>query len=167
MSRSNIQLFGMETVSDYLALCVEAVHDLKGQEDSVLKGFAAILALNHMADWLRYKLSESERVQLGLPNKPLDDPVASFFEKQNGDLVLVRQIANGFKHLRPVHSTQRVAGYGVGPYGIGPFGAPYLLIDLGDDKDSSERWCVGLDLCQRVLDWWQAVLMPIVKKEGS
>ena len=167
MSRSSTQLFGVDTVSDYIALCSEAVGDLKRQQDSVLKGFSAILALNHLPDWLRYKLSEAERQKLGLPTQSINEPVNDFFEVQNESLKLVRQIANGFKHLRPVYATERVEGYGAGPYRIGPYGAPYLLIDLGDDNDPSERWCVGLDLCQRVLAWWQQTLAPIVDKEGS
>lgn len=167
MTQSSTQLFGMETVSDYLALCGEAVNDLKGQQDSVLKGFSAILALNHLPDWLQYKLTEAERQKLRLPTQSTNASVKDFFEAQNENLKLVRQIANGFKHLRPVHSTERVEGYGAGPYGIGPYGAPYLLIDLGGDKEPAERWLVGLDLCQCVLVWWQKLLSPIISKEGS
>lgn len=167
MTRSSTQLFGLDKISDYIALCSEAVNDLKGQQDSVLKGFSAILALNHLPDWLQYKLTEAERQKLGLATLPADGPVKDFFENQNENIKLVRQIANGFKHLRPVLSTERVEGYGVGPYGIGPYGAPYLLIDLGGDKQPAERWCVGLDLCERVLAWWQDTLSPITSKEGN
>ena len=167
MNRASAQLFGVDTVSDYLALCSEAVNDLKGQQDSVLKGFSAILALNHLPDWLRYKLNEAERQKLGLPTQSTDAPVNEFFEAQNENLKMVRQIANGFKHLRPVHSTERAEGYGAETYGIGPYGTPYLLIDLGEDKEPAERWCVGLDLCQRVLAWWQGTLSPINGKEGK
>lgn len=167
MTRSSTQLFGLDKISDYIALCSEAVNDLKGQQDSVLKGFSAILALNHLPDWLRYKLTDAERQKLGLPMQPTNAPVNDFFEAQNENLKLVRQIANGFKHLRPVHSTERVEGYGAGPFGVGPFGRPYLLIDLGADKELAQRWCVGLDLCQRVLTWWQNTLEPITGKEGS
>ena len=35
----------------------------------------------------------------------------------------------GTKYCRPVHSTEHVAGFGIGPFAIGPYGAPYLLID--------------------------------------
>lgn len=167
MTRSSTQLFGMETVSDYLALCSEAVKDLKGQQDSVLKGFSAILALNHLPDWLQYKLTKAERQKLGLLTQSIDKPVNDFFEAQNKDLKLVRQVANGFKHLRPVHATERVEAYGGGPYGIGPCSAPYLLIDLGSDTQPAERWCVGFDLCQRVLAWWQDTLSPIFNKGGN
>ena len=166
MTRSETQLFGVNTVDDYLALCSEAVGEFTAQQDSVLKGFTAILVLNHLPDWLRYKLTAAERNTLGLSSQP-EAEVVSALEARNADLTLVRQIANGFKHLRPVHPTQKVEGYGNGPFGVGPFGVPYLLIDLGEDEDTSKRWCLGLNLCERVLAWWQAELAAIVTMEDS
>lgn len=166
MTRSGVKMFGVDTVQDYISFCREAVEALKEEQDSVLRGFTAILALNHVPDWLRYKLTQSDGQSLGISDFSLEMSVKFFFEDQNNDLKLVRNIANGFKHLRRVHPTERIAGYGVGPYGVGPFGSPYLLIDLGEGYEPSERWCVGLDLCQRTLNWWEKTLSPVLNRGG-
>lgn len=122
---------------------------------------ASIPALNHVPDWLRYKLTSAQRQKLGLVDSRAGEPLKEHFESKNAELVRIREVANGFKHLKPVHSTQIIAGYGLGPFGIGPFGAAYLLIDLGADKPPSDRWDVGLNLCQRVLAWWRAELSKV------
>lgn len=159
-------MFGLDTIGDYLAFCSVAVAELEREQDNVLRAFAAILALNHLPDWLRYKLTAVDRDALGLPGSSVGDCVQSHFESQNIDLRRVRDIANGFKHLRPTHSTGVIAGYGRGPYGVGPYGAPYLLIDLGGSHSPDERWDVGLSLCQRTLEWWQQKLL-ILKDRGT
>lgn len=158
MSRQATKIFGIDTVGDYLAFCDAAVAELEQQQDNVLRAFTAILALNHVPDWLQYKLTSAERTKLGIVDVKVGEPVKDHFEALNADLKRVRDIANGFKHLKPVHSTQVVEGYGQGPYGIGPYGAPYLLIDLGEHLPLNERWDVGLSLCQRVLGWWKSRL---------
>ena len=158
MSRQATKIFGIDTIADYLAFCAEAVAELEQDQGSVLRAFAAVLALNHIPDWLQYKLTDDQRTTLGLTGSKLGDPVKDWFEAQNADLTLVRDIANGFKHLRPNHSTDVVAGYGRGPFGVGPFGAPYLLIDLGDYPLANERWVVGLSLCKRTMEWWREQL---------
>jgi hypothetical protein len=162
MTRQATKMFGIDTIGEYLAFCSEAVADFEREQDNVLRAFAAILALNHIPDWLQYKLTTAQRNALGLAGSQGGDPVKDHFEARNADVGRVRDIANGFKHLRPVHSTQKVAGYGQGPYGIGPYDAPYLLIDLGDDKPPSERWDVGFDLCKRVLEWWRTELQTLM-----
>lgn len=154
MTRQASKIFDIDTIGEYLAFCAEAVAELEKDQDNVVRAFAAILALNHIPDWLQHKLTVEQRSAIGLTGSQLSNTVKDYFEGRNTDIKRVREIANGFKHLRPVYSTQKVAGYGQGPYGIGPFGAPYLLIDLGDDKPANERWDVGFDLCKRVLSWW-------------
>ena len=167
MTHKSTSLFGIDTISDYLELCREAVEALAQQQDSVLRGFTAILALNHLADWLEGKVPKADLIKTSISFHETPSKKRDVIEASNPDLKLVRQIANGFKHLKPVHSTQHIAGYGVGPNGVGPFGVPYLLIDLGEDKVLGERWCVGLDLCKRVLAWWQITLAPILHEEGN
>ena len=162
VDRQSVSLFGVESVGDYLRLCEGAVAALSEDQASVLKGFTSILALNHFSDWLRYKLSADERTTLGLTSNKPGDTVIDDFESLNGDLKLVRSLANGFKHLRPIDPTSKIEGYGLVPYGVGPYGSPYLLIDLGDDKEPGDRWVVGVDLCQRVLKWWSETLCPIL-----
>jgi hypothetical protein len=167
MTRHATKIFGIDTIDDYLVLCAEAVAKLQQDEDDVLSAFAAILALNHIPDWLQHKLTDVKRDALGLVGSRVGDAVKDYFEGQNPDLKRVRDIANGFKHLKPVHPTEKITGYGSGPYGVGPFGAPYLLIDLGEDKPASERWDVGFDLCQRVLEWWRAELSKLDHPTGE
>jgi hypothetical protein len=154
-------MFGIETVDDYLTFCTKTVGELGADQGNVLRGFAAILVLNHVPDWLQYKLDQAQRQALGIQSLQPGAPVKDFFENQNADIRLVRELANGFKHLRPTHSTDAVSGFGRGPAGIGPFDQPYLLIDLGDGLPPTERWVVGLDLCERTLNWWLRTLLPI------
>ena len=158
MSRQSTIMFGIDTVDQYLAFCEESVAELKLAQDNVLRAFTAILALNHIPDWLQYKLTPEQRQMLGLSELRAGESVKAEFEARNSDIVRVREIANGFKHLRINTSTQRVGGYGVGPWGVGPYGTSYLLIDLGDDKPADERWDVALSLCERVLSWWRSEL---------
>nr|WP_281720604.1 hypothetical protein [Nitrosomonas nitrosa] len=160
MTRQSTCMFGIDSIDDYLVFCSEAVAELEADQDNVLRAFTAILALNHIPDWLQYKLTDLQRTALGLGGSQAGS-VKDHFEAVNGDLRRVRNIANGFKHLRPVHPTENVPGYGKGPYGIGPFGMPYLVIDFGEHLPREERWDVGLDLCKRTFDWWQETLKSI------
>lgn len=166
MTRSDASIFNLESISDYLAFCQQALAEFENDQANVLRGFSAILAINHIPDWLQYKLSASQRSTLGISGQA-EEPVINHFEAQNADLKLIRSIANGFKHLRPMHSTQRVSGYEQGPYGVGPFGAPYLLIDKGEECDLSVRWAVGLGLCKKVFDYWQQTLQPILEEQRN
>lgn len=166
-NRSSVTMFGIETIGQYLALCEEAVSDLAAKQDNVLKGFSAILALNHIPDWLEHKASEAQLACVGIVLDGDTRKKRDHIEAANSDLRLVRQIANGFKHLKPVHPTGQIAGYGHGPFGVGPYGQPYLLIDLGAEKELSQRWLVCLDLCQRTLRWWQETLSQIVLVEDA
>lgn len=161
MTRQATRMFGIDTIADYLAFCAEAVAEFERDQDNVLRAFAAILSLNHIPDWLRYKLTEDERKALALPVSKAGECVQRHFEGQNNDLQQLRDIANGFKHLRPTHSTDVISGFGRGPYGIGPFGESYLLLDRGDHLPVNERWDVGLSLCKRTLEWWQNQLSPL------
>lgn len=159
MTRDQVELFGISSVADYLKLCGQSVDELEADQASVLRGFTAVLLLNHIPSWLQHKLSSDERSVLGMSDTRAGQPVNELFHGKTGDLDLVRSIANGFKHLQPVNLTERIVGYGKGPFGIGPFGKPYLLINLGDDLPANRRWETGLGLCRRVLDWWQKRLM--------
>lgn len=163
MTRQRTKMFGIDTVAQYLEFCTEAVTEFEREQDNVLRAFGAILALNHIPDWLRYKLTDKQRATLHIASSRVGDSVTAHFESHNEDLKRVRDIANGFKHLRPTHSTEVVAGYGRGPYGVGPYGAPYLLIDLGADLSPNKRWDVGLSLCKRVIQWWRNQLLPLTE----
>lgn len=159
--RADVTLFGVDTVADYLRLCDQAVSELGSDQANVLRGFTAILALNHLPDWLRYKLSPDERMTLNLEAR-VETPLQVSFESRNAELRLIRDLANGFKHLRPVDPTGRIHGFGTGPFGVGPFGVPYLLIDLGERLGGTARWTDCYSLCQRVLTWWHEQLVAII-----
>jgi hypothetical protein len=58
------------------------------------------------------------------------------------------------KYCAPVHSTEKIEGFGMGPYGIGPFGASYLLIDLGAEKAPADRWLVASDMLREIVKFW-------------
>ena len=167
MNRQETQLFGIGTIGEYLAFCAEAVAEFKVAQDNLLRAFSAILALNHLLDWLQYKLTVEERHALSLAESKIGVSVKEEFESRNADIKRVREIANGFKHLRLEHPTEKIAGYGQGPYGTAPYGESYLLVDLGENMPSGERWVVGSDLCKRVLDWWRAELSKIDTDTGE
>ena len=166
MTRSDTSIFNLNTIANYLEFCTQAVDEFAKDQASVLRGFSAILALNHIPDWLQYKLSSDQRNLLALNGKEQTE-VKTYFETDNPELKLIRSIANGFKHLRPTNSTRKVNGYGQGPYGVGPFGASYLLIDKGEEFDNAARWTVGLSLSQRVLEYWKNKLAPILEENDS
>jgi hypothetical protein len=167
MTRQNSAMFGMVSIEDYLEFCAQAVAEFEQDQASVLRAFAAVLALNHIADWLQYKLTQEQRNTLGLGISKVDEPVKDHFEDQRDELKLVRKIANGFKHLTPSPTNQLVEGYGSGPYGVGPYGASHLLIDGGDGLPTPERWIVALSLCTRTLVWWKDQLAVVVPTNGE
>lgn len=161
VNRSQTSIFGVSTIQQYLDLCERAVAQLHQSPEDVLRGYTAILAINHIPDWLQYKLSERQRSDLHLKSILVGTELKDDFESENDDLTLIRQIANGFKHLRAVHSTHKIEGFGMGPYGIGPFGRPYLLIDKGEELDLTARWDVASSLAQRTMEWWLTRLSAI------
>lgn len=55
MIRQAKTMFSIVSIEDYLAFCAEAVARFERRQDDVLPAFAAILALNHISDWLQYK----------------------------------------------------------------------------------------------------------------
>jgi hypothetical protein len=83
----------------------------------------------------------------------------AWLEKNCPHFTVVQELANGTKHCRPVHSTKKIAGYGMGPYGIGPWGAPYLLVDLGDSLPNHERYLVASDVLRAVVAFWKKFFM--------
>ncbi|MER0204525.1 MAG: hypothetical protein DU480_11860 [Nitrosomonas sp.] len=165
MTRSDATVFNLTTIAEYLEFCSQAVDEFARDQANVLRGFSAILSLNHISDWIQYKLSAEQRSTLGISGK-VGTSVKDYFEAKNEELALIRSIANGFKHLRPVHSTRQISGYGEGPFGIGPFGTTYLIIDKGEHFENAERWTDGLSLSKSVLEYWKRTLEPILEKSN-
>lgn len=162
--RGSVNLFGVESVADYLRLCEEAVAEFAEDQGNVLRGFTAILTLNHLPDWLEHKLLPDEKSRVGISTGNTRS-LRNGIEVDNPELTLVRELANGFKHLRPIDPTEQISGYGQGPFGVGPWGTPYLLIDLGEECDS--RWVIGLELCQQVLNWWVSKLDQVLPSSNG
>lgn len=166
MTRATVTMFGMDTIKDYMSFCGEAVCEFEADQGSVVRGFTAILALNHLPDWLQCKLTPAEAGVLHLPHLTSGGTeVKIHFEALSADVTLVRELANGFKHLKRSSSgasTEAVSGYGVGPYGVGPFGSDYLLIDRGPGVTAADQYEDAFSVCQRLLAWWNQQLAPIV-----
>jgi hypothetical protein len=156
--RESVEIFELNSVEDYLNFCTESIQELEVDQANVLRGFTALLALNHLPDWLLYKLTTTEREILDLRCHRPGKKLRCDFENRNTDLTLVRSLANGFKHLKPQDPTGKIKGYGKGRFGIGHYGTPYLLIDKGEHLEDQERYTTCLELCQSVLDWWQKQL---------
>lgn len=161
MSRKETSIFGLETITHYMRFCEEAVKQLKNDQANLLFGFSAILALNHIPDWLHHKLTADQRKVLSVSSLS-EAGLREYFKNKNNDVKLIRSIANGFKHLRLSTDTRKIEGYGAGPCGVGPYGVPYLLIDRGDDFEDKDRWATGLLLCQNALDFWFKELESIL-----
>ena len=101
-----------------------------------------ILSFYHLHEWVwaRWlKLRPDVQVMLGIRRRKKGE-FTDWLDAKCPHFGLLQELANGTKHCRPVHSTQHVKGFGRGPFGFGPFGAPYLLIDLGDEHPPAERY---------------------------
>lgn len=91
--------------------------------------------------------------KLGIRNNKRE--FIEWLDTNSPNFELLQKLANGTKHCTPVHSTNKVAGYGQGPYGIGPYGAPYLLIDLGDSVDNAKRYLVASTILGEIVQFWE------------
>jgi len=75
---------------------------------------------------------------------------------------LIRELTNGAKHAKPVHSGGQVTGYGRGPFGIGPCGKAYLLIDL-ERGEGTDRYLVASEIIQQAAEF----MIALSKEVGS
>jgi len=104
--------------------------------------------------WARWLKANAPRYLSGNLIKSKSDFVA-WLEINCPYFGLLQELANGSKHCSPVHSTDKIEGYGMGPYGIGPFGTSYLLIDLGDNRSPSERYLVANEILGEIVEFWE------------
>ena len=115
----------------------------------------SILSLYHLHEWVWAKWLKQRvdaQAKLGIRRDKKD--FTAWLDTNCPHFSLLQELANGTKHCRPVHSTEHVAGYGLGPYGIGPFGKPYLLIDLGEELDPAVRYLVASAVLKDIMDFW-------------
>lgn len=157
MTETKKAIFGLSSVPEYIEVAEEAVSALDADKVSVFKCFSAMLILTHLVDWLHETFTDEQKRAAGLPIGEYSQ-LRKALETENGELALVRRLANGFKHVRIVDPTGKIEGYGSGPYGVGPFGKPYLLIDLGEDREPKDRWSTAHGLASRALEWWKGRL---------
>src|ERR1700716_2244889 len=99
------------------------------------------------------KTSDTEKIGNVMVNDK--SSFVAWLEAACPHFALLQQLTNGTKHCAPVHSTRKIAGYGMGPYGIGPFGASYLLIDLGAELSGAHRWLVASDMLREIVKFWE------------
>ncbi len=115
----------------------------------------SILSSYHIHEWVWARwLKTAAPKKIGDTMIRDKSSFVAWLESSCPHFAILQELANGSKHCSPVHSTDEVKGYGRGPYGIGPWGAPYLLIDLGDDKSGAARWLVASDMLQDVFKFW-------------
>ncbi len=116
-----------------------------------------ILSLYHLHEWVWARwLKRRIDVQTKLGIRRNKSAFIAWLDENCPQFGLLQELANGTKHCRPVHSTAQIEGYGRGPYGIGPYGAPYLLIDLGEEHDPTERYLVASDVLKLIMEFWIA-----------
>lgn len=146
-SISNEQEFFQKVLTDFSVF--------QEQSDSPSLAINCILSLYHLHEWVWARnLKRNEPVKAALE---INDKAGflAWLDQNHPYFSLLQELANGTKHCAPVHSTKRVAGYGMGPYGIGPYGAPYLLIDLGDLLAGKDRYLTVCTILPEMVDFWQ------------
>lgn len=160
-------LFAVNSYQDYLSYVERNVEDLAAKQYDIVAAMNAIISLNHLEDWFYPEFKETLLNRLGIAAKGhrKNNQSCGFCQYLDGnspELILIRELANGIKHCKPVINGELIEGYGVGPYGIGPFGAPYLLIDKGDKLPPAQRYTDSLSLCRSSLKFWDTLLNIVI-----
>jgi len=114
-----------------------------------------ILSLYHLHEWVWASwLKQRPAALLRLGIRKDIRSFKAWLDANCPHFDLVQELANGTKHCRPAHSTKHIKGYGRGPWGVGPFGAPYLLIDLGEENAPASRYLVASTVLRAVVGFW-------------
>jgi hypothetical protein len=120
-----IDMFSIDTPTDFL-------NKVKRDRDALDQDISdAGLALNcvlssyHLHEWVWARwLKGKAPYKIGATIIRNKGDFTAWLDSNCPHFALLQDLANGSKHCRPVHSTQKIAGFGMGPYGIGPWGAP-------------------------------------------
>jgi hypothetical protein len=168
MTRSNVSILNLENISDYLAFCEKAIVELEADESNVLRGFSAILAINHIPDWIKHKLTPKQRELLHLPPKVADDhadlkAIQTVFEEKLPALKTIRSVSNGFKHLRIKEKTAKT-GYGCA-YGLS-YGKAQLYINKAN-AENDDNWTGLLPLTKQILAYWKTELSAALETSAN
>ncbi|MEN5168332.1 hypothetical protein ABE444_02060 [Brevundimonas pondensis] len=147
-------MFGITTAKDFRSKASRDNAALQSDIANADYAINAVLSAYHLHEWVWGRsLKASSPISVrGTMLREKKDWVA-WLDANFPHFSLLQDLANGSKHCVPV-SAESVDGYGEGPWGIGPFGVPYLLIDLGSEKQVEDRWRVASDVLQDANDFW-------------
>ncbi len=148
-------MFSITNATEFFAKVRADLAALEEKIDESGRAMNCILSAYHLHEWVWAHLVKATTPRT-LGNMVVNDKSSfvAWLETACPHFLVLQQLTNGTKHCAPVHSTKRIEGYGMGPYGIGPFGASYLLIDLGADIASPDRWLVASDMLRDIVDFW-------------
>jgi hypothetical protein len=148
-------MFAITNATEFFAKVRQDLASLEENIDDSGRAMNCILSTYHLHEWVwAHLLKPTMPRKLGNVMIKDKSTFASWLDATCPHFTLLQQLTNGTKHCAPVHSTSKIAGYGMGPYGIGPWGASYLLIDLGEDIPIPQRWVVASDMLREVVGFW-------------
>jgi hypothetical protein len=152
-------VFAITNAREFFAKVKDDLAALEEKIDDSGHAMNCILSAYHLHEWVWAHLLKAMAPRK-LGNVMVDDrsSFVAWLETTCPHFPVLKQLTNGTKHCAPVHSTRKIAGYGMGPYGIGPFGASYLLIDLGGEIAPPDRWLVASDMLREIVEFWEAFL---------
>jgi hypothetical protein len=149
-------MFAITNATEFFAKVKQDLAALEASIDDSGRAMNCILSTYHLHEWVwAYLLKPATPRKLGTVMIHDKSSFVAWLEAACPHFALLQQLTNGTKHCAPVHSTSKIAGYGMGPYGIGPYGAPYLLIDLGAESSGAHRWLVASDMLREIVTFWE------------
>ncbi|MCB9947565.1 MAG: hypothetical protein H6842_07035 [Rhodospirillaceae bacterium] len=146
-------MFGITTAYRFYEKASSDFGDVQTDIADPRSAMNCILSLYPLHEWVwaRWlKKRPDVQMKLQLRNK---DSFDKWLDSNCPHFTLLQDLANGTKHCKPVHPTQKIEGFGHGPFGVGPFGMPYLLIDQG--AQCSPRYLVASDVLADQMAFWQ------------
>ena len=151
-------MFAIETAKEFFDKVKQDRDALNGDIADSGRAINCILSSYHLHEWVWANWLK-KKCPFKLRGKLIRDKEAflGWLDKNCPHFSVLQELANGSKHCRPVHSTGKVSGYGMGPYGIGPYGAPYLLIDLGSHLAGDERYLVVSTTLNQIVEFWENI----------
>jgi hypothetical protein len=148
-------MFAITNATEFFTKVKQDHAALEEQIDDSGRAMNCILSAYHLHEWVwAHSLKPTMPRKLGNLIVKDKSSFVGWLEAACPHFTLLQELTNGTKHCAPVHSTMKIAGYGIGPYGIGPWGASYLLIDLGENVPIPQRWVVASDMLGEVVGFW-------------
>jgi hypothetical protein len=152
-------MFAITNAAEFFAKVKDDFAALEEKIDDSGRAMNCILSAYHLHEWVwAHLLKATTPRTLGSAMVNDKSSFVAWLETACPHFLVLQQLTNGTKHCAPVHPTKKIAGYGMGPYGIGPFGASYLLIDLGPNIASPDRWLVANSMLREIVDFWEMFL---------